>query len=128
MQTVKRNGGSGYHAPARSFAGMLGIAAVFACTPPNGGDPASQSDAAPAPATSQTEDIVPKTIEDVLEARTPELMQRPGVIGVGQGLCEERPCIRVYVADESIARALPDSLDGYAVSAVVTGQVRAPPP
>ena len=69
-----------------------------------------------------------RPIEEVLAARTPELMQREGVIGVGQGLCDERPCIRVYVANDSIAALLPDSLDGWPVSSVVTGQVRTQPP
>ena len=127
MQAVRRNGGPGYHTPARFVASVL-VSVLVACAPPNGGESAGRSGQADTSAAPDTEDSMPKTIEDVLAARTPELMQKPGVIGVGQGLCEDRPCIRVYVANDSVGRTLPDSLDGYAVSPVVTGQVRTQPP
>ena len=73
---------------------------------------------------SSGDDAVKEDIEAVLERRTPELMRRAGVQGVGQALCDGRPCIRVYLLDESVAASLPDSLDGYPVSTVVTGPVR----
>ncbi|HSK20517.1 MAG TPA: hypothetical protein VK912_15290 [Longimicrobiales bacterium] len=70
------------------------------------------------------DESVKEDIEAVLERRTPELMRRAGVQGVGQALCDGRPCIRVYLLDASVAASLPDSLDGYPVSTVVTGPIR----
>ena len=71
------------------------------------------------------EGMVSETIEQVLVKRTPELMRMAGVQGVGQGLCNDKPCIRVYVADSAAAGRLPSTLDGYTVSPVVTGTFRA---
>lgn len=66
-----------------------------------------------------------ETIEQVLVRRTPELMRIVGVQGVGQGLCDGTPCLRVYVIDAAAAERLPAMLDGYRVSSVVTGVIRA---
>jgi hypothetical protein len=67
---------------------------------------------------------VSRPIEEVLKARTPELMRTDGVEGVGQGMCNERPCIRVYIRAAEVEKLLPRQLDGYVVDAVVTGMVR----
>jgi hypothetical protein len=64
------------------------------------------------------------TIDEVLKQRTPELMQLEGVVGVGQGVCDGTPCIRVYIVADSSAAGLPARLDGYRVDPVVTGPVR----
>lgn len=64
------------------------------------------------------------TIEEVLKQRTPELMRLDGVVGVGQGVCEGTPCIRVYIVADSIAATLPPRVDGYRVDPVVTGPIR----
>jgi hypothetical protein len=69
--------------------------------------------------------VVKETIEQVLVRRTPELMRIPGVQGVGQALCDGSPCIRVYLADSTVIARLPDTVDGYVVSSVVTGVIRA---
>lgn len=66
---------------------------------------------------------VTKPIEQVVAARTPELMRIPGVQGVGQALCDDVPCIRVYIVNDSVRSRLPAQLDGYTVSAVVTGPI-----
>lgn len=65
-----------------------------------------------------------RTIEQVLAAHTPELLRIEGVEGVGQGLCEDAPCIRVYIRRPEVAGRLPGRLDGYPVSPVVTGVIR----
>lgn len=64
------------------------------------------------------------TIEQVLERHADDLMRIEGVIGVGQALCEGEPCIRVYLATDSVRQDVPAKLDGYIVSTVVTGVVR----
>lgn len=63
-------------------------------------------------------------IEDVIARRTPELMRIPGVTGVGQALCAGAPCIRVYISSDSARARIPQELDGYAVSVIVTGIIR----
>lgn len=73
--------------------------------------------------TSNQGDASPmKPIEEVLNARKDSLMAVKGVKGVGQGRCDDNPCIRIYAAkmtDE--VKALPDSIDGYALDVEVTG-------
>jgi len=69
------------------------------------------------------------TIEQVVNKHTEELMAVPGVVGVGQGLCDNKPCIKVYIMEKSPEsdRRIPSSLDGYKVSTEVTGEIRAHP-
>lgn len=67
---------------------------------------------------------VSSDIEDVLARRTPELMRIEGVAGVGQALCDGKPCIRVYVLDAAAQTRIPASIDGVRTSAVITGQIR----
>ena len=70
-----------------------------------------------------------KTIEQVLKEHTEELMALPGVVGVGQGLCDDQDCIKVFVAQMSseLEQKIPDELDGYQVDIEVTGEFKALP-
>jgi hypothetical protein len=70
-----------------------------------------------------------KTIEAVLKERTKELMSIPGVVGTGQGLCDDKPCIKVYVIHETpeLDQKIPRILEGYPVRIEETGEVRALP-
>lgn len=63
------------------------------------------------------------SIDSIIERRSPELMAIPGVLGVGQALCGDSPCIRLYIHDDSVRSRLPTSLDGVPVDAVVTGTI-----
>lgn len=74
-------------------------------------------------------EVSEKTIEAVLKAHTEKLMAIPGVVGTGQGLCDGKPCIRVYISQKSdeLEQRLPKSLDGYVVDVVETGEFRAGP-
>lgn len=65
-----------------------------------------------------------RSIEEVLAAHTATLMRMDGVTGTGLGQCDGTPCIRVYVTDEDAAGAVPETLDGHAVSTVVMGRIR----
>lgn len=70
-----------------------------------------------------------KTIEAVLEAHTDTLMSLPGVTGTAQGLCEGKPCIKVYVIDKTprLEQEVPAVLGGYPVVVEETGEIRALP-
>jgi len=75
------------------------------------------------PVSEPAEGRVSPGIEEVLERRSAELMRIDGVQGVGQALCEGRPCIRVFILEEAVAGRLPASLDGYPISPLVTGPI-----
>jgi hypothetical protein len=70
-----------------------------------------------------------RPIEDVLREHTEELMSIPGVAGVGEGLCNNTPCIKVYIIKSTpeLDRKIPAVLEGYRVSKEVTGSIRAHP-
>jgi hypothetical protein len=73
--------------------------------------------------------VVVHTIENVIKEHTGELMSIPGVVGVGQGLCDNTPCIKIYIirSTPELDRKIPAVLDGYRVSTEVTGSIRAHP-
>jgi hypothetical protein len=70
-----------------------------------------------------------KTIEEVLRRHTDRLMQIPGVVAIALGICNERPCIKVYVRDmtPALQAAIPTVLDGYPVCLEPSGEIRALP-
>ena len=69
------------------------------------------------------------TIVDVKNAHSKKLMAIPGVVGIANGLCHGKPCIKVYVVKRTpeLARQIPDMLDGYPVVIEETGEFRALP-
>jgi hypothetical protein len=64
------------------------------------------------------------TIEQVLERETEDWMRIPGVVGTGLGLCDDRPCIKIFAAGAPgpIDAAIPDEVDGYPVVVESTGR------
>ena len=70
-----------------------------------------------------------KPIEEVLKAHTNALMSIPGVVGTAQGLCDGKPCIKVYVIEKTpeLEGKIPDVLEGFSVEVVETGEFRALP-
>ena len=66
-----------------------------------------------------------KTIDEVLDMHSPDLMSIPGVKGTAMGLCKEMPCIHVFIErnTDQIRGLLPCELDGYKVRAVVSGEI-----
>jgi len=70
-----------------------------------------------------------KSIEEVLEESTDELISIKGVMGTAQGLCNGQPCIIVYVVKktEQLIHQIPSSLDGYPVEIEETGVFKALP-
>ena len=73
--------------------------------------------------------MVAKDIEEVLKEHTDRLMSLPGVVGTAQGLCQKKPCIKVFVIEKTpdLERKIPEILDGYTVSIEETGKIRALP-
>lgn len=80
-------------------------------------------------AAGNVEEMVPKTIVQVLKKHTPDLMAQPGVVGTAQSLCEGRPCIRVFVDRNTpeLQEKIPRSLEGYPVRLEEVGEFRALP-
>jgi len=70
-----------------------------------------------------------KAIAEVLKEHTEELMSIPGVVGIGQSLCNGKPCINVLVIEPTLelAQKIPDNLEGYQVMIEDTGEIRAQP-
>lgn len=71
-----------------------------------------------------------KSIEDVLQRHTKELMSLPGVIGTAQGLSNNKPCIKVFVIKKTdeLKRTVPEKIEGHPVEIEETGEIRAIPP
>jgi hypothetical protein len=74
------------------------------------------------------EDSVQKRgIEEVLREHTPGIMAIEGVTGTAEGLCGDRPCIKVYVARKTpeLTARIPSSIEGYPVEVEETGEFKA---
>ena len=71
-----------------------------------------------------------KTIEEALRQHTNSLMSLHGVVGTGQGLCDGRPCIKVFIGRKTpeLLRQIPAEIEGYAVVVEETGDIRAREP
>jgi len=70
-----------------------------------------------------------RTIEEALKAHTDRLMSIPGVVGTAQGLCEGKPCIKVFVSKKTseLLRQVPAVAGGYPVAVEETGEFHAFP-
>jgi len=67
-----------------------------------------------------------KTIESVLKENTDRLMSLPGVVGIAQGLCEGKPCIKVLIIKKTsdIMNRIPVKIAGYRVMVQEVGKLR----
>ena len=68
-----------------------------------------------------------KSIKAVLMEHTGKLMSLPGVVGTAEGLCDGKPCIKVFVVKKTpeLLKQIPDVLEGYTVEVQETGVIRA---
>ena len=68
-------------------------------------------------------------IAEVLRRHTDSLMAIPGVVGVGQGERDGRATVYVMVVrlTDSLRKVIPDSIEGYAVELVQSGEIKAQP-
>ena len=74
-------------------------------------------------------DMPSKSISEVLKEHTDELMSIPGVAGTAQGLCDNKPCIKVYVVKRSLEleQKIPKKIEGFVVDVEETGEFHALP-
>ncbi len=68
-----------------------------------------------------------KSIEQVMQVHTAEWMNLPGVVGVGIGEFDGKPCIKIFASKSTpeLTRAVGDSVDGFRVAVQVTGEFKA---
>ena len=68
-----------------------------------------------------------KTIEQVQEEHTSRWMAIAGVEGTAIGLCEGKPCIKIFssVSAEQLKDKIPSSVEGHPVIIEETGTFRA---
>lgn len=68
-----------------------------------------------------------KSIEQVVREHTSDLMSIPGVTGTAQGLCNQHPCIKVFVTkmNKQIKEQVPERIEGYTVKVEETGTFKA---
>jgi hypothetical protein len=54
-------------------------------------------------------------------------MALPGVVGVAEGRCDGRPCIKIFVARKSreLIQKVPSLIEGIPTSMEVTGEFKA---
>jgi hypothetical protein len=73
--------------------------------------------------------LKPKTIEAVLKKHTAKLMSIPGVVGTGQGICDDKPCIKIFVIEKTpaLTQQIPKIIEGFPVDLEESGEVRAYP-
>ena len=66
-----------------------------------------------------------KTIEEVLKSHTNAWMAVPGVVAVGIGEIEGKPCIRVYIVEKTdeIRKKIPLQVEGFRVVIEVSGEI-----
>ena len=71
--------------------------------------------------------MIAKNIKEVLKKNFDELMDIPGVAGVGEGESQGKPCIRVFIlggSPESLKK-IPTVIGGYPVLVEQTDEFRA---
>lgn len=68
-----------------------------------------------------------RPIEEVLNEHTPSIMAISGVVGTGIGCSGASFYIQVFVVKDSaeVRGQLPESIEGWVVSIIETGEVRA---
>lgn len=66
-----------------------------------------------------------QSIEEVLATHTDSLMAIRGIEGVGEALCDDTPCIRVYASEltSEIESEVPDTIEGFPIDVEVTGRI-----
>ncbi len=71
--------------------------------------------------------LLAMNIENALKKHTNYLMSISGVVGTGQGLCGDEPCIKVFLLKKTaeLETKIPRTLEGYKVIIEETGGVRA---
>lgn len=68
-----------------------------------------------------------KSIKYILKKHTDKLMSIPGVVGTGEGLYNNSPCIKVYVVKKTpeLENKIPNIIEDYVVDVEETGVYQA---
>lgn len=74
-------------------------------------------------------ELEPKTIEAVLKKHAAKLMSIPGVVGTGQGICDDKPCIKIFIIEKTpaLTQQIPKVIEGFPVDLEESGDIRAFP-
>jgi hypothetical protein len=69
---------------------------------------------------------VTRTIGEALKDLAERVMSIPGVVGTAEGLCEGRPCLKVFLTKKTpeLLRQIPAVLGGYPVTTEETEAFR----
>ncbi|HJP05467.1 MAG: hypothetical protein CL799_07460 [Chromatiales bacterium] len=67
------------------------------------------------------------TIDQVIIQAVPMLMNLPDVVSVAEGMCEDGPCVKVYMAKENpeTKAKIPSEMEGFPVTVEYRGQPKA---
>jgi hypothetical protein len=67
-----------------------------------------------------------KSIQEVFQEHSAELMALPGVIGTAIGHIKDKPCIKVFTRKETVElkKKMPEQLEGYPVSLEVIAEIK----
>ena len=78
--------------------------------------------------TTETGDEMSDPMERAQASVTRKVIDLEGVTGTAMGLCDGKPCIKVYIEanSPSLRSRLPRSEGGYPVVVEVTGKIRRP--
>ena len=101
------------------------LAAGFLHTACAGGD----SDSAHSPAAGEADVANTEEIAQIISTHGDLVMSLEDVVGIGEGLCDGNPCIRVFLARDnavSLAR-ISEYLAGIPYSTEITGEFTARP-
>ena len=95
---------------------------------PSAGDSSAGANAeAPVPEGDDGHVTPDTTIIAAQEELTPTVMALSGVVGTAVGLCDDEPCIKVYLArdDQELRARIPETYRGFAVDIEVSGEFEA---
>ena len=83
----------------------------------------SENNANPKPYTEKLDSM---SIDEVLSQKKEALLALPGVVGTAQSLCEELPCIKVYVIQRTpeLINQIGDLLKGHLFQVQVSGKFK----
>ena len=103
-----------------------------ACSQSSSPAPRGNNSSTPLPSTeadSVNENPAPsdKSMNEVQEEHQKRLLAIPGVVGIGQGISQGKPCFRIYVdkLTPELSAKIPREIEGYPVVILQTGEIKA---
>jgi hypothetical protein len=64
-------------------------------------------------------------VAEIINRHAQKLMSIPGVVGLGESLCNDAPCISIYLENDSpgLLQQIPSQLEGIPTKLRITGQI-----